>query len=52
MCEPILTKTLKCIYWWTLLLGAAGYLIGLWNSDMGLREKGFYFTLFMYGLFS
>jgi uncharacterized membrane protein YiaA len=38
--------------WTALLLGTAVYLIGLWNSDMGLSEKGFYFTLIMYGLFS
>jgi uncharacterized membrane protein YiaA len=38
--------------WTALLLGAVVYLIGLWNSDMGLSEKGFYFTLIMYGLFS
>jgi uncharacterized membrane protein YiaA len=38
--------------WTALLLGAVVYLIGLYNSDMGLSEKGFYFTLFMYGLFS
>jgi uncharacterized membrane protein YiaA len=38
--------------WTALLLGTVVYLIGLWNSDMGLSEKGFYFTLFMYGLFS
>jgi uncharacterized membrane protein YiaA len=36
--------------WAALLLGAVVYLIGLYNSDMGLSEKGFYFTLFMYGL--
>jgi uncharacterized membrane protein YiaA len=28
------------------------YLIGLWNADMLLNEKGYYFTLLMYGLFS
>jgi uncharacterized membrane protein YiaA len=38
--------------WAALLLGSLVYLIGLWNSDMGLSEKGFYFTLIMYGLFS
>lgn len=38
--------------WTALLLGTVVYLIGLWNSDMGLSEKGFYFTLIMYRLFS
>ena len=38
--------------WTALLVGAATYLIGLWNADMPLNEKGYYFTLLMYGLFS
>jgi uncharacterized membrane protein YiaA len=38
--------------WTALLLGTVVYLIGLWNSDMGLSEKGYYFTLLAYGLFS
>lgn len=29
-----------------------GYLIGLWRSEMQLNEKGFYFTVLMFGLFS
>lgn len=29
-----------------------GYLIGLWNAEMALNEKGYYFTVLMYGLFS
>jgi uncharacterized membrane protein YiaA len=32
--------------------GMTGYLIGLWRSDMQLNEKGYYFTVLMYGLFS
>ena len=38
--------------WTALLVGGATYLVGLWNSDMQLNEKGYYFTLLMYGLFS
>ena len=38
--------------WAALLIGAATYLIGLWNAQMALTEKGYYFTLLMYGLFS
>jgi len=38
--------------WAALLVGALVYLIGLWNADMQLNEKGYYFTLLMYGLFS
>ncbi|WP_326542213.1 inner membrane protein YiaA [Pseudorhodoferax sp.] len=38
--------------WVALLLGGAVYLLGLWNAGMPLNEKGYYFTVLMYGLFS
>ncbi|QCO66888.1 hypothetical protein E5843_02135 [Luteimonas yindakuii] len=38
--------------WFALLLGASAYLIGLWNAQMQLNEKGYYFTLLLYGLFA
>jgi uncharacterized membrane protein YiaA len=38
--------------WVALGTGMTGYLIGLWRSDMQLNEKGYYFTILMYGLFS
>lgn len=38
--------------WSALLIGAATYLIGLWNASMALNEKGYYFTILMYGLFA
>ncbi|GAB3911051.1 inner membrane protein YiaA [Larkinella knui] len=38
--------------WVALGTGMLGYLIGLWRSDMLLNEKGFYFTVLMFGLFS
>jgi uncharacterized membrane protein YiaA len=38
--------------WTALLVGSITYLSGLWNSNMQLNEKGYYFTLLMYGLFS
>lgn len=38
--------------WLALLIGAATYLIGLWNSAMPLYEQGYYFTILMYGLFA
>ena len=34
------------------MLGAGVYLFGLWNANMQLNEKGYYFTLLMYGLFA
>lgn len=36
----------------SLGIGALGYLIGLWNAEMLLNEKGYYFVLLMFGLFS
>jgi len=38
--------------WTALFIGAVVYLIGLWNASMQLNEKGYYFTVLMYGLFS
>ncbi|SIQ60828.1 inner membrane protein YiaA [Pontibacter lucknowensis] len=38
--------------WATLLTGMTAYLIGLWNADMLLNEKGYYFAILMFGLFS
>lgn len=38
--------------WVALIAGAISYNIGLWNADMILNEKGYYFTVLMYGLFS
>ena len=38
--------------WIALIAGAGAYLYGLWNTDMQLNEKGYYFTLLMYGLFA
>lgn len=38
--------------WLALGVGMLGYLIGLWRSDMLLNEKGFYFTVLMFGIFA
>lgn len=38
--------------WAALLAGVAAYIIGLWNAQMPLNEKGYYFTVLMYGLFA
>ena len=40
------------ISWVVLFAGVISYIIGLWNADMMLNEKGYYFTVLMYGLFS
>lgn len=38
--------------WFVLLIGMSAYLIGLWNATMQLNEKGYYFTILLFGLFS
>ena len=38
--------------WAALGLGLISYCIGLWNSDMLLNEKGYYFTVILFGLLS
>ena len=38
--------------WVALFVGAITFLVGLWNAKMLLNEKGYYFTILMYGLFS
>jgi uncharacterized membrane protein YiaA len=35
-----------------LIIGIVAYCIGLWNSDMLLNEKGYYFTVLLFALFS
>lgn len=38
--------------WIALGTGVIGYLIGLYRAEMLLNEKGYYFTVLMFGLFS
>lgn len=38
--------------WSALFIGTIAFIIGLWNADMQLNEKGYYFTVLMFGLFS
>lgn len=38
--------------WIALLIGIVAFNIGLWNAQMELNEKGYYFTVLMFGLFS
>lgn len=38
--------------WVALGVGLISYCIGLWNADMELNEKGYYFTIILFGLFS
>lgn len=38
--------------WVALGAGLIAYCIGLWNAAMPLNEKGYYFTIILFGLFS
>ncbi|CAL2095603.1 inner membrane protein YiaA [Tenacibaculum sp. 190524A02b] len=38
--------------WAVLLIGITAYCIGLWNAEMELNEKGYYFTVLLFALFS
>jgi uncharacterized membrane protein YiaA len=38
--------------WIALGTGVVGYLVGLSQAEMLLNEKGYYFTVLMFGLFS
>jgi len=38
--------------WVALGVGIIGYLVGLYRSELMLNEKGYYFTVLMYGLFA
>jgi uncharacterized membrane protein YiaA len=38
--------------WAALLIGFVSYNIGLWNATMQLNEKGYYFTILLFGLFA
>ena len=38
--------------WSALIIGISAFIIGLWNAEMELNEKGYYFTVLMFGLFA
>ncbi|MBS4204369.1 inner membrane protein YiaA [Lederbergia citrea] len=48
--EP--TPAFKGASWAALLVGVTAYLIGLYNATMQLNEKGYYFAVLVFGLYS
>lgn len=48
--EP--TAAFKGASWAALLVGVTSYLIGLFNADMQLNEKGYYFSVLVFGLYA
>lgn len=50
--ERSTSKAFVAASWVALATGAIGFIIGLWRAEMQLNEKGFYFTLLLFGLFA
>lgn len=48
--EP--TSAFKGASWAALLVGVTAYLIGLFNATIQLNEKGYYFAILVFGLYS
>jgi uncharacterized membrane protein YiaA len=48
--EP--TAAFKGASWGALLVGVTAYLLGLYNAAMQLNEKGYYFAVLLFGLYS
>ena len=40
------------VSWVALIGGIVTYLLGLWNAEMQLNEKGYYFAVLVLGFFS
>ena len=40
------------VSWAALMTGGIAFVTGLWNATMQLNEKGYYFTILMFGLFA
>lgn len=40
------------VSWLALTAGITAFLIGLWNAEIVLHEKGYYFAVLLYGLFA
>jgi uncharacterized membrane protein YiaA len=46
------TKAFRIASLAALVVGVSAYFIGLYNAPMALNEKGYYFTIMLFGLFS
>ncbi len=49
-CKP--TSAFIGASWSALFIGMTAFCVGLWNANMYLNEKGYYFTILLFGLFS
>jgi len=46
------TPAFIIVSWLALGIGMTGFCIGLWKANMQLNEKGYYFAILLFGLFS
>jgi len=46
------TQAFIVVSWLALLIGMVGFCAGLWNANMMLNEKGYYFAILLFGLFA
>lgn len=47
-----ISSAFSIVSWIALIGGVAVYLLGLWNAQMELNEKGYYFSVLILGLFA
>ncbi len=40
------------VSWAAMMAGGIGFVVGLWNANMQLNEKGYYLTVLLFGLFA
>lgn len=52
MKDSTYSPAFSIVSWIALLGGVVTYLLGLWNAEMQLNEKGYYFAVLVLGLFS
>lgn len=45
------SKAFAAASWAAMMIGLVGYFVGLFRANMELNEKGYYFTIIMFGLF-
>ncbi len=50
--QPQTSPAFIAASWVALAAGLGAFVLGLWNAQMPLNEKGYYFTVLMYGLFA
>lgn len=50
--KAVVSPAFNLVSWIALIAGIVVYLLGLWNAEMQLNEKGYYFAVLVLGLFS